>query len=366
MISSNLLLPTGSRLLQLFRRGRGHYRYRTPSNPALQNLCPTSKRPMHFSSGLRSRARCDARAFQYYIFAQQWPVTACKMLGGNCKQVPSSVPRNRWTIHGLWPTKDAVSLENCKCEKKPQPFHQRWAALPKRDKDSLRVKWPDLKNGGLPFQRYQWTKHGSCAGMPFAKYFHDALRLSDTFNVYNYLQKFNIVPSKTPGSGYFLEKIRNAIMEGVGSQGRVIIRCWKGELAEIRICLDRQFRPCGCPKKRCLAQSSAKRRGLLFQGRSGAVQSPNGLAPCDRKKKILYPGYWSRLWSSVLRSGVLSISFYHAKIITQLRADFFASNAFLIVGLFINVIWKDPVFDGLCWVGSPWRHTETSPHATLV
>ena len=133
-----------------------------------------------------------------------------------------------------------------------------------------------------------WSEHGSCADMPFAEYFHDALRLSDTFNVYNYLKKSNIIPSNSKTPGYSLEEIRKAIMKGVGIRGDVIIMCWKDELAEIRICLDRQFQPRGCPEKQWyrLRKSSTKRTGLLFQSRAGNVKSPS-LTPCDQRKNIV-------------------------------------------------------------------------------
>ena len=180
--------------------------------------------------------------FSHFVFAQHWAETLCQIFD-SCQRVPRIVSGSSWSIHGLWPSQESIRKEIPKyCKNDTATFPILWARLSTSEKLRLARFWPDLK-GGNRFHLHEWNKHGTCSGMSFEEYVRKNLALNERFNIFRYLENAGITPSDTE---YSIRSIRNAIVTATGGHD-VILRCWKGRIEEVRICLDLRFQPRNCP-----------------------------------------------------------------------------------------------------------------------
>ncbi|VDI63273.1 ribonuclease T2 [Mytilus galloprovincialis] len=203
---------------------------------------------------LTSIATTYGARWDHFIFAQEWPQTACTM-GKKEEHKTCSIPAyiNSFIIHGLWPSLGSKEgPKNCKSV----PFVM---SKIKNLTDELQHAWPNIFRKSRPsdFWKHEWNTHGTCAlslnttGTEYL-FFRKALDLIKTYNASKYLNKVNITPSDT--TPYVTKTIENILKKKLGVMPN--LQCYryksqsgkrKTDLAEIRICMDKQFKLIKCP-----------------------------------------------------------------------------------------------------------------------
>uniref|UniRef100_A0A8C4NC68 Ribonuclease T2 n=1 Tax=Eptatretus burgeri TaxID=7764 RepID=A0A8C4NC68_EPTBU len=211
------------------------------------------------------------------IFTQQWPMTFC--LEKHAHQEPCVIPDNVtfWTIHGLWPKNG----EFCNAS---WPFNE---TKIKELVPLLKLYWPDLKGHGSEFWKYEWDKHGTCAGsLPEMnsefKYFNKALELHHNQNLLKILSNMGIVPSLK--NTYKFADIEMAFHKAFGVKPKV--QCIKEKdqkqmLGQIEVCLNKSLLPIAC---RVIHQYVC--RPLVEVKRDGRL--PALVGACQRSHGVLH------------------------------------------------------------------------------
>ncbi|KAJ1649178.1 hypothetical protein IWQ61_009652 [Dispira simplex] len=103
--------------------------------------------------------------------------------------------------------------------------------------------WPSNRNDNNYFWSHEWNKHGTCVStleprcygdmykprQEIAEYFGQIRNLYNTFDLYEVLRKYNIVP----GASYPRINMVNAVYKELGLQPRFY--CKRGRLQEVRV-----------------------------------------------------------------------------------------------------------------------------------
>ena len=180
-------------------------------------------------------------AWDYFIFVQVWPESW------------TNISNNSYfTIHGLWMENLNGSYpEYCS----GSPFN---VSELNPIKDQLTTFWTDFKNA-TEFWKHEYNKHFKCAQDTFPnvyKLFYYGLMLRNKYNLYELLKNNGIYPSNTVF--YDINKINYVFNTSV------VITCeTENILTEIWMCMDKQFRPFGCPKN--LSASGCKFSKLWYK-----------------------------------------------------------------------------------------------------
>ncbi|RLN95721.1 hypothetical protein BBJ28_00005311 [Nothophytophthora sp. Chile5] len=118
--------------------------------------------------------------FDMYVLAQSWQPAFChgkESQYPGCEK-PQSYWRSHLTLHGLWPERAGSAPPSfCTGEAFDAAEIERELGI-----DTLHQYWPDVKfSEGSPeyadFWRHEWTRHGTCSGLPQVAYFTDAINL---------------------------------------------------------------------------------------------------------------------------------------------------------------------------------------------
>lgn len=189
-------------------------------------------------------------SYDYLILVQQWGPG----IYARNKECEAAGRKKRWTIHGLWPAKNnSESPIFCPGEE----FNE---TVLDQIKSELNKYWPDLmppKERNSTFWRYQWEKHGTCAGdIPklngTLNFFQTTLALYHKYNVLELLSNSRIDPSKE--GTYSANQIINELSKG--NRTKVELKCERvpntkkqSVLTEIRFCLDKELEPIDCQGK---------------------------------------------------------------------------------------------------------------------
>ncbi|XP_046545102.1 ribonuclease Oy-like [Haliotis rubra] len=188
------------------------------------------------------------RKWTYFVFAQQWPPSFCNdpsQMNHKCKGLPK--PVKTWTVHGLWPNRGDVSVENCN-----DSWHFKWDKVKSLQKQ-LEASWPNLLEDTRPkgLWEHEWTAHGTCAASLEAtnnefRYFQKALSLNSVtaLNPEKALEKAGITPSCT--KAYSVNAIQKALMEYFRLDSPLKIICARQRhgrtmLKEIHMALSKTF-----------------------------------------------------------------------------------------------------------------------------
>lgn len=135
----------------------------------------------------KDQCRTAGRADDH-TFALSWQPAFCELKSGKkeCKiHDPNVFQAKNFTLHGLWPNKDAchTNYGYCKGEKKFKDFCQYDAVSlsPQMKKELARVM-PSV-SAGTCLERYEWFKHGLCQTKWDAEeYYAIAVKLTNEFN----------------------------------------------------------------------------------------------------------------------------------------------------------------------------------------
>ncbi|KAL6132798.1 hypothetical protein ACLB2K_065037 [Fragaria x ananassa] len=189
---------------------------------------------------LISAAACSsvteaAKAYDYFQFVQQYPITLC-MFDISC--IPGqSLPRYFY-IHGLWPSNFSYPHNDCV----GTLFDYNQMSSDRTLSNDVLQSWPSFTSKShIKFWADEYDKHGTCSEIdyPQHRYFAEAHMLWTFVNAYRILATYNIVPGRTyPAVDiiYFvqaaLKGITPSVMCKADSAGQEYLH-------EIIICLDK-------------------------------------------------------------------------------------------------------------------------------
>jgi ribonuclease T2 len=184
--------------------------------------------------------------FDYYLLTLSWSPTYCLIHPHN--RAECSGKGYGFVLHGLWPQYDSGGYpQDCVPE----------APLPTEAEAVGRTLFPSPT-----LVRHEWQRHGTCTGLDALTYFRTADRALAVVRIPATLE--------APQSDLNLsaEQIASqiqAVNAGMPSTG-LKIACSRGELAQVRVCLNRDltFRSCGrrvrnsCPPQGAVRIPSAR------------------------------------------------------------------------------------------------------------
>lgn len=168
--------------------------------------------------------------FDFYVLALSWSSGFCE-LGGAEKARRQCAPGagHGFVVHGLWPQFERGFPTECG----PAGRTPSRSAL-----DAARGVFPEE---GLA--RYEWRKHGTCAGGSPTDYFADVKRARQAVAI----PKPFVAP-KEPQTWAPIDIERAFVAANPGLRAdHMSVQCKRGVLEEVRICFTkdlRGFRPC--------------------------------------------------------------------------------------------------------------------------
>jgi ribonuclease T2 len=166
-----------------------------------------------------------AGRFDFYVLALTWSPGFCEVEGGRKERDQCEPGRGLgFTVHGLWPQFERGYPTEC------EPS----ARTPSRQAvEEARTLYPDE---GLA--RYEWRKHGSCAGKSPADYFRDVRRARERINIPELLQSLSRDMRMTPAE---IERAFTEANPGLRPDMLAVV-CRRGMLQEVRICFEKDLR----------------------------------------------------------------------------------------------------------------------------
>ncbi|XP_060529972.1 ribonuclease Oy [Cylas formicarius] len=182
--------------------------------------------------------------WDYLIFSQRWPTTACAHWEEIKKENTCNLPKNKslWTIHGLWPTKTGTEGPLF-C---PSAIHFNPDELQPL-MDDLKTYWVNIEANTKPnsLWAHEWKKHGTCSvTLPqldsVANYFASGLKFTKLYDLSRILANSGIVPNNV---AYSVDAIYNVVKSAlkVNPTVQCVVDAKSKEsfLSEIRICLNK-------------------------------------------------------------------------------------------------------------------------------
>jgi len=167
--------------------------------------------------------------FDYYTLALSWSPSYCATEDPGGRTAQCRGAPHTFILHGLWPQHQRGWPENCYSGERP------W--VPETVIGQMMDIMPDR---GLII--HQYTKHGTCSGMPPEAYFAAArdafgsIDIPDTFE--RLKQPLNAQPRDIEAA--FLAA--NSQLE----PDMVAIRCGPERLREVRVCFSKALTPTSC------------------------------------------------------------------------------------------------------------------------
>lgn len=172
---------------------------------------------------LATPAAAEDRAgdFDYWLLALTWTPSWCA--AERAWDEPQCRRGLGFTLHGLWPQFEDGWPEYCATDAR-DPSRRETGAMA-----------DVMGSGGLAW--YQWKKHGRCSGLPPERYFAAARRLYEALRL----------PVPDAG-GATAGEIEAAVLDAnpALTPDAVIVTCGGGRVAEVRVCLTRDFAPRAC------------------------------------------------------------------------------------------------------------------------
>ncbi|XP_051168054.1 ribonuclease Oy-like [Leptopilina boulardi] len=179
------------------------------------------------------------------VFSQQWPRTTCLQAGRQPNEC--NIPHNDWTIHGIWPSKNAPERGPFDCDTRNNLNARNLNGI----RGQLNTRWLNvLNNNPVGFWSHEWRRHGTCSldiqalNSQF-KYFNQGLQWNNNYVIGNILNTGGI----RPGGNYALQDIQAALRRELNNFTPQV-SCFKKDgrqfLHEVRICMTRTFALVNC------------------------------------------------------------------------------------------------------------------------
>jgi ribonuclease T2 len=163
--------------------------------------------------------------FDYYLLSLSWSPTYCLT---HANQTECDVRGFGFVLHGLWPQYFAGGWpERCATDQALTPEALRFA----------RSIYPSPA-----LISHEWSRHGVCSGLDALGYFQAADRARTSIHIPRWLDAPAARQSVTAAA---IVRALHAANPGLPPYG-VVVACAHGELAEVRLCLDRDLAPADC------------------------------------------------------------------------------------------------------------------------
>lgn len=161
-----------------------------------------------------------AGAFDYWLLALTWTPSWCAAEAA--WDEPQCQRGLGFTLHGLWPQHEDGWPEHCESDAR-DPSRRETAAMA-----------DVMGSGGLAW--HEWKKHGRCSGLPAERYFATARRLYEALRL------------PAPDRRATATEIEAAVLDAnpALTPDAMIVTCGGGRVAEVRVCLTRDFAPRAC------------------------------------------------------------------------------------------------------------------------
>ncbi len=180
--------------------------------------------------------------FDFYVLSLSWSPSYCEAEGeeANRQQCAAGRPY-AFVVHGLWPQFERGYPQGCATDE------------PDVSAETLRTLYDIMPSAGLI--RYQWRKHGSCAGMAQDDYFKVLRAAREKIAVPAEFRQSDTYITVTP------DKVERAFLQSnqdLPANG-VVVTCDQRYLREVRICMtkDLAFRSCDEVERRGCRLSKA-------------------------------------------------------------------------------------------------------------
>jgi ribonuclease T2 len=172
--------------------------------------------------------------FDYYVLSLSWSPTHCSSDNAsgrdNDLQCRSGRPFG-FVLHGLWPQFERGYPEDCAS-------------------DEPRRVSADIVADALKFTpserlvQHEWAKHGTCSGLTQDDYFATAALAVESVRIPKAFKQPQQMIQTTANS------VRQAFIDansGLPPSG-ILVTCRRNEIAEVRVCLDKDLQPRACSK----------------------------------------------------------------------------------------------------------------------
>lgn len=167
--------------------------------------------------------------FDYFVMALSWSPTYCEVHPDEEEQCARK--GYGFVLHGLWPQyEDGGGPEHCPTTDEP-------------DRKTVANALAFMPSRALI--NHEWITHGACTGLDAKAYFDLADR---AFAVLHVPPEFNAPhdPLHTDS-----DRLRRAFRQANANLDDTMLslHCSRGELAEVRVCLDKDLAPRACGKR---------------------------------------------------------------------------------------------------------------------
>lgn len=170
------------------------------------------------------------KGFDFYVLALSWSPAYCRAEGSNANQQQCAADRDlAFVVHGLWPQNETGYPEFCSSRE------------PERVSSQLGRDYLDLLPS-MGLIGHQWRKHGSCSGLTQRDYFNvtraarQRISIPDEFALRNLPGEIDAIEAEDA----FIR-----VNDGL-SREAIAVRCDRGMLREIRICMTSELEFRGC------------------------------------------------------------------------------------------------------------------------
>lgn len=177
-----------------------------------------------------AQRKAEPGTFDYYVLSLSWSPTHCAKEQGGADPDQCGVERKfGFIVHGLW----------------PQYTNGGYPATCTRDrsvpKAVVDATMPVMPSVGLIV--HQWTKHGTCSGLPVTDYFAQVRTAFGKVKIPEALQ------SPKPDLSIPATQVERLFVQanpGLEPESVALV-CSKRDVAEVRLCLSKElaFIPCG-------------------------------------------------------------------------------------------------------------------------
>jgi ribonuclease T2 len=181
------------------------------------------------SSHKGPKASGERGTFDYYVMALSWSPSFCETHPDEHEQCEHK--GYGFVLHGLWPQyENGGGPENCPTTDEP-------------DRKTVAKALAFMPNRSLV--EHEWRAHGACTGLGPEDYFALADR---AFAVVHVPQPFTTpataVRTTTDDLNHAFTRANEHFDESMMS-----LHCSRGELVEVRVCLDKNLAPRACGKR---------------------------------------------------------------------------------------------------------------------
>lgn len=188
----------------------------------------------------RGGASGDASGvYDYYVMALSWSPTYCQAHPNDDEQCAQK--GYGFVLHGLWPQYDGGGgPQRCATD----------ASVDRRTMNATLAFMPSRR-----LVNHEWGAHGACSGMSPAEYFATADRAFAAVRAPPELKapRRDLTMTSDQLRGAF-RRANPALADNM-----LKLHCSKGELVEVRVCLDKDLAPRACGKRMrnaCPAQAT--------------------------------------------------------------------------------------------------------------